>query len=70
MEKRKDEYIQLANNKKIKKYSVEYLIWFYSDERKKEKEEEEDEAERTKRSIKLKPQPQTEITKKKIKRKI
>lgn len=65
MEKRKDEYIQLANNKKIKKYSVEYLIWFYSDERKKEKEE--DEAERTKRALKLKP---TTTTNKKIKRKI
>ncbi|MGX8949943.1 hypothetical protein [Providencia stuartii] len=53
MEKRKDEYIQLANNKKIKKYSVEYLIWFYSKD--KEKTKEEDETERTKRSLKLKP---------------
>ncbi|HGD3321585.1 TPA: hypothetical protein ACI4AV_003782 [Proteus mirabilis] len=67
MEKRKDEYILLANNKKIKKYSIEYLIWFYSDKREEEKEEEEEE--RTKRALKLKPRPEP-TKKKKIKRKI
>lgn len=68
MGKRKDEYILLANNKKIKKYSIEYLNWFYSSEREKEIEKEEEE-ERTKRALKLKPQPEP-AKKKKIKRKI